>query len=73
PESAGALFDGTEIDEILTLRILALTDEEKDEMRQGDARAREILERTEALTGEQLMKLHGVIRGMGPAAGGGAL
>jgi hypothetical protein len=71
PESAGALFDGTEIDEILTLRILALTDEEKDEMRQGDARAREILERTEALTGEQLMKLHGVIRGMGPPAGGG--
>lgn len=72
PESAGALFDGTEIDEILTLRILALTEEEKDEMRQGDARAREILERTEALTGEQLMRLHGVIRGMGPPAGGGA-
>ncbi len=67
PESAGALFDGTEIDEILTLRILALTDEEKDEMRQGDLRAREILERTESLTAEQLMKLHGVIRSLGPA------
>lgn len=74
PESAGALFDGTEIDEILTLRILALTDEEKDEMRQGDVRAREILERTESLTAEQLMKLHGVIRSLGPAMdeGGGA-
>lgn len=71
PESAGALFDGTEIDEILTLRILALTDEEKAEMRQGDARAREILERTESLTAEQLMKLHGVIRSLGPAAEGG--
>ena len=32
PESAGDLFDGTEIDEILSLRILTLTDEEKREM-----------------------------------------
>lgn len=71
PESAGALFDGTEIDEILTLRILALSDEEKAEMREGDERARAILERTESLTAEQLMKLHGVIRGMGPSAEGG--
>ncbi|MGH2514418.1 MAG: hypothetical protein ACRDHP_02075, partial [Ktedonobacterales bacterium] len=71
PESAGALFDGTEIDEILTLRILALTDEEKAEMRQGDERAREILDRTESLTAEQLMKLHGVIRSLGPASEGG--
>lgn len=62
PESPGALFDGTEIDEILTLRILTLSDEEKQELRRGDARAREILERTESLTPEQFMKLHGVIR-----------
>jgi hypothetical protein len=66
PESPGSLFDGTEIDEILTLRILTLTDQEKEEMRQGDARAREILERTEALTPEQFMKLHGTIRSMKP-------
>jgi hypothetical protein len=62
PESAGDLFDGTEIDELLTLRILTLTDEEKDEMRAGDARAREILERSEALPSEQLMKMHGAVR-----------
>lgn len=62
PESPGALFDGTEIDEILTLRILTLSDEEKDEMRQGDPRVRELLERTEALTSEQFMQLHGTIR-----------
>lgn len=62
PESAGPLFDGTEIDEILTLRIMTLTDAEKQEIRQGDERAREILERTEALTAEQLLKLHGVLR-----------
>jgi hypothetical protein len=62
PESAGDLFDATEIDEILTLRILALTEEEKDEIRRGDARGRELLERTEALTPEQRMLLHGAIR-----------
>jgi hypothetical protein len=62
PESAGDLCDGTEIDEILTLRIMALTDEEKREMRNVDERAREILERTEMLPAEQLMKLHGVLR-----------
>ena len=66
PESAGPLFDGTEIDEILTLRIMTLTDEEKQEMRQGDERAREILERTENLSPEQFMKLHGVIRSLRP-------
>jgi hypothetical protein len=62
PESAGALFDGTEIDEILTLRIMALSDEEKLEMKQVDERARQILERTESLTAEQLMKMHGTLR-----------
>jgi hydrogenase maturation protease len=61
PESPGALFDGTEIDEILSLRILTLTDEEKEQMRQ-DERTREILERTESLTPEQFMKLHGTVR-----------
>lgn len=64
PESAGDLFDATEIDELLTLRILTLTEEEKEEMRGGDSRAREILERSEALPAEQWMKLHGALRGL---------
>lgn len=64
PESAGNLFDGTEIDEILTLRIMTLTDEEKREMRAVDERARQILERTETLPVEQFMKMHGAVRGM---------
>jgi hypothetical protein len=64
PESAGDFFDGTEIDEMLALRILTLTDEEKREMRDGDERARRILERTEAMPAEQLMKLHGAARGL---------
>ena len=64
PESAGNLFDSTEIDEILSLRILTLTDEEKAEMRRSDDRARELLERTENIPDEQFMKLHGVLRGL---------
>lgn len=64
PESPQNLFDSTEIDEILTLRILTLTDEEKAEIRRGDQRARALLERTENMPPEQLMKLHGVLRGL---------
>ena len=64
PESEGDFFDGTEMDEMLTLRVLTLTDAEKQEMREGDPRGRRILERTEALTAESLLKAHGVIRGM---------
>ncbi len=67
PETTGDLFETTEIDELLTLSIMTLTDEEKQEMRESDARGREVLERTEALTTEQLMKLHGAIRGLQPA------
>jgi hydrogenase maturation protease len=66
PESVGDLFDGTEIDEILSLRIMTLTDEEKREIRNSDDRARQILERTETMPAEQFMKLHGVVRGMRP-------
>lgn len=66
PESAGDLFDGTEIDEILSLRIMTLTDDEKREMSQSDERARQMLERTETMPVEQLMKLHGALRGLRP-------
>jgi hypothetical protein len=67
PESGGSFFDGTEIDEMLALRVMTLTDEEKREMRNVDRRAREILERTESMPEEHLRKLHGTIRGMKPA------
>jgi len=58
PESPGDLFDGGEIDGLLALNILALTDQEKAEMRE-DPRTRAILERTENLTEEQLWTLSG--------------
>lgn len=71
PESPGDLFDGTEIDEILALRILTLSDDEKREIRQTDDRAREVLERTEAMPAEHFMKLHGALRGIKPLAKAG--
>jgi hypothetical protein len=65
PESPGDLFDGGEIDQLLTLSILSMTDAERQEMREADPRTRRILERTESLTREQLMRLHGAIRELG--------
>jgi hypothetical protein len=62
PESAGDLCDSGEIDEILSLRIMTLTDEEKHEMRQVDDYARRILERTDALPQESLRAMHGAMR-----------
>ncbi|MEO7030065.1 MAG: hypothetical protein ABI147_11750 [Acidobacteriaceae bacterium] len=70
PESEGDFFDGTEMDEMLTLRVLTLTDAEKEEMRNGDPRARRILERTESLTNEEMMKAHGAIRSLREIRGG---
>ncbi len=64
PESVGDFFDGTEIDEMLTLRVLTLSDREKEELRGGGDHAREILARTESLPPEQVAKMHGAIRGL---------
>ncbi len=65
-ESPGPLFDGTEIDEILTLRILTLSDEEKLELSQADTAARQLLERTESLPREAFARLHGTVRDLQP-------
>jgi hypothetical protein len=62
PESPGDLFDAAEIDQLLTLSILSMTDEERRQMREADPRTRAILERTERLSPDDLMKLHGTIR-----------
>ena len=66
-ESAGDMFDATEIDEILTLRTLALTDAEKREARATDVRAAELLDRLDHLPPEMFEKLHGAIRYLGSA------
>jgi hypothetical protein len=68
-ESAGELYDGTEIDEILTLRTLALTDAEKAAARDTDPRAAALIDRVEALSedGDALGRLHGTFRSPGEA------
>jgi hypothetical protein len=69
PESAGDLFDATEIDEILTLRTMALTDEEKREARATDPRAADLIDRLDGMPPEMLERLHGAIRYLEPGAG----
>jgi hypothetical protein len=69
-QSPGALFDGTEIDEILTLRVLTMTEQEKAEARATDPRARAIIDRCEDLSPADMQRLHGILRdpgGAGPA------
>ncbi|WP_159838146.1 hypothetical protein [Nocardia sp. CY41] len=61
-QSEGALFDSTEIDEILTLRILTMTDAEKARARATDPRAAEIIDRCEAMSPDAMRQLHGVLR-----------
>ncbi len=61
-ESPGALFDATEIDEILTLRVLTMTDAEKAEARATDPLAREIIDRCDDMSPETLQQLHGALR-----------
>ncbi|MEU1522552.1 hypothetical protein ABZ413_10155 [Nocardia rhamnosiphila] len=65
-QSAGELFDSTEIDEILTLRVMTMTDAEKAQARATDPRAAEIIDRCEAVSPEAMRQLHGVLREPGP-------
>ncbi len=62
PESQGALYDSTEIDEILALRVLTLTDEEKAEARATDLRAAAIVDRCDAMDPAAFAQLHGTMR-----------
>ena len=62
PESPGDLFDSTEIDEILTLRTMALTEDEKREARATDERAAAIIDRVDNMPPELLERLHGAVR-----------
>jgi hypothetical protein len=66
PESTGDFFDGTEMDEMLALRVMTLTETEQEEMRRVDPHGRAILERIETLPKEHLLKVHGAVRGMKP-------
>jgi hypothetical protein len=71
-ESAGDLFDATEIDEILTLRTLTLTDAEKRQARATDSRAADLLDRLDDMPPEMLERMHGAIRYLRSAPAGAA-
>ncbi|WP_260461563.1 hypothetical protein, partial [Streptomyces sp. WAC04114] len=66
PESPGDLHDAAEIDEILTLRTMLLTDEEKREARATDPRAAAILDRVDTMPQEVFERLHGAVRSLTP-------
>ncbi|MFI6850824.1 hypothetical protein [Streptomyces sp. NPDC050416] len=68
PESPGDLHDAAEIDEILTLRTMLLTDEEKREARATDPRAAAILDRVDTMPQEVFERLHGAVRSLTPVA-----
>ncbi|QRY43684.1 hypothetical protein JVX93_24575 [Mycolicibacterium boenickei] len=61
-QSQGDLFDSCEIDEILTLRVMTMTDEEKASARATDPRATAIIDRCDSMSPEAMLDLHGVLR-----------
>ncbi|HLI37793.1 MAG TPA: hypothetical protein VKV80_10705 [Streptosporangiaceae bacterium] len=70
PESPGDLHDSAEIDEILSLRTLTLTDAEKREARATDPRAAAILDRIDVMPPEVMSRLHGAVRSLRPLPAG---
>ena len=69
PESASDFFDSTEMDEMLTLRVLTLTDSEQSQMLRADDRLRDLLQRTQHSAREQLSRTHGIFRSIDPTQG----
>jgi hypothetical protein len=67
-QSKGALYDSTEIDEILTLRVMTMTDEEKAQARATDPLAAQIIDRCDSMSPEAMLDLHGVLRNPHAAA-----
>lgn len=68
PESSSQFCDGTEMDEMLTLRTLTLTDQEKRQVRGSDARGAALVDQMDDLPPELMDRLHGAIRSMTGAA-----
>ncbi|MGO8964500.1 MAG: hypothetical protein ACLQGN_12855 [Mycobacterium sp.] len=68
-QSETALYDCTEIDEILTLRVMTMTDDEKAQARATDPLAAQIIDRCDAMSPEAMSRLHGALRDPREAAG----
>ncbi|MGZ3575073.1 MAG: hypothetical protein ACXVA3_07290 [Vulcanimicrobiaceae bacterium] len=61
-QTTGNAFDGTEIDELLNLSVLSLSDAERREARATDPAARAIVDRAESTTTARLASLHAMMR-----------
>lgn len=66
-QSEGALYDSTEIDEILTLRVMTMTAEEKAQARATDPLAAALIDRCDSMSPQDMQQLHGILRN--PPAG----
>jgi hypothetical protein len=61
PQSEADTCDATEVDELMMLSVLSLSDEERSEARATDPRARSIVERAERFGPQELGRLHGTL------------
>ena len=68
PESLGNLFDNTEIEEALLLHVKALSDDEREEITEQDPAVREMIERADKVTKDEMLDLHGRLTFSEPAA-----
>ncbi|SDM82109.1 hypothetical protein [Allokutzneria albata] len=68
-QSPGETFDCTEIDELLALRTMTLTDEEKRQARATDRKAADLLDRVDNLPPESLERLHATMRHLDAVSG----
>jgi hypothetical protein len=69
PESAGSLFDGTEIEEALLLHVHTLSGPERDAIAGGDPAVRAMVERAVATTPKDMLRLHGRLELRDPVEG----
>ena len=70
PESETAFFDALEVDELLSLRTMTLSEQEKREMRGTDPRAAALLGEVDAMPPDLWDRLHGTVRYLDQMSGG---
>ena len=68
-QSQTNMFDNTEIEEALTLHVQTLSDAERAEISEQDPAVREMIERVEQTTPEQLLEMHGEMKPSEPGLG----
>ena len=72
PQSETSFFDSLEIDELLSLRTMTLSEEEKREVRGTDPRAAALLREVDEMPAELWERLHGTVRYVDAMTGGAA-